>query len=213
MDAGEIDRRTGVLIGILFLLAMASYMIGSEWVLNPAGGFLQRIGFVLEFINSAAVVGIAALVFPVLRRGEEWVAVSYAAARGIEAGLLVVCSVCAYLSISMGSEGALLSGALLQFRELLFQMAMIALGAGSIGFCWLLWRKRLAPWGLAVLGIAGYICLLVSGWFGFFGMRQVGVILYAPGAVFEIAFPIWLIASGLHKSAKARQNNLSEKML
>jgi hypothetical protein len=204
MDAGKIDRKTGILIGILFLLAMAAYMIGSEWVLNPAAEFRQRIGFVLEFVNSAAVVGIAALLFPVLKKGEERVAVSYAAARSIEAGLLLVCSVCAHLSVSMGLEGTLLSESLLQFRELLFQMAMIALGAGSIGFCRLLLRERLAPRGLAILGIAGYICLFVSGWFGFFGMGQAGMILYVPGAIFEIVFPIWLIVRGLPKSAKAK---------
>ena len=66
MDTGKIDRKTGILVGILFLLAMACYMIGSEWVLNPAGGFRRQIGIVLEFVNSAAVVGIAALLFPVL---------------------------------------------------------------------------------------------------------------------------------------------------
>ncbi|MGI6336631.1 MAG: DUF4386 domain-containing protein [Eubacteriales bacterium] len=205
MDTGKIDRKTGILVGILFLLAMACYMIGSEWVLNPAGGFRRQIGIVLEFVNSAAVVGIAALLFPVLRKGEERVAVSYAVARSIEAGLLLICSVCAYLFVSMGSEEALLSGVLLKFRELLFQMAMIVLGAGSIGFCRLLLRERLAPRGLAILGIAGYICLFVSGWFGFFGMEQVGMILYVPGAIFEIIFPIWLIVSGLQKSAKTNR--------
>jgi Domain of unknown function (DUF4386) len=44
-----------------------------------------------------------------------------------------------------------------------FQLAMIALGAGSIALCYVLYVAKLVPRALAVLGFIGYACLFVSG--------------------------------------------------
>jgi hypothetical protein len=42
--------------------------------------------------------------------------------------------------------------------------------------------------------------LLASGCLGVFGI-DIGMILYFPGAIFEIIFPIWLIIKGFNLSA------------
>jgi len=204
-------------IGALFILAMLAYMPGSELVassLDSANRFNNintsqlYIGIMLEFINSAVVVGIASLLFPILKKINEWVAVAYAASRIIESILLIICSVCALLLPLIGPEAVDTAGyTILKFRELLFQMAMISLGAGSIAFCCTLYNGKLAPGSLSILGIIGYIALFISGWLNIFGFGKISTILFIPGAIFEIGFPIWLFIKGFadHPQSSLRQ--------
>jgi tetrahydromethanopterin S-methyltransferase subunit F len=199
-------RKQGVAIGILFLLAMVVYMVGSELTesaLNSDRLFADmnvnqlRLGILLEFVNSVAVVGILALLFPILRKHSEWAAFAYAASRIIEAVLLMICSVCALLISSLSAESVMtLGSALLGYRNLLFQMSMISLGAGSILFCGVLYASKLVPRILSGLGVIGYIALFISGWLGLFGYSDVSTLLFVPGAIFEITFPIWLFVKG-----------------
>ena len=44
----------------------------------------------------------------------------------------------------------------------------------------------------------------MSGWLAIFG-SDLGVLLFAPGAVFEIVFPLWLIVKGFNKHALTKQ--------
>src|SRR5690606_41559879 len=48
------------------------------------------IGLLLEFMNSAVVVGIAMLLFPLLRHHKESIAIGYLSSRIIESVLLIV---------------------------------------------------------------------------------------------------------------------------
>ena len=202
----KINRKTSIAIGVLFLTAMAVYMIGSELVISSldiANGFANinintlKFGIVLEFINNAAVVGIASLMYPLLRKKNEWMAMGYAASRIIEAGLLMICSVCALVLAFASPEVVQSMGdSILIFRDLLFQMGMISLGAGSIFMCYVLFSGHLAPRTLSLLGIIGYAVLFFGEFLGLLSHSDPGNIWYIPGALFEIAFPIWLIVKG-----------------
>lgn len=211
----KIYRKQAVTIGILFLVAMGSYMIGSELVissLNNMSNFvdinknLLQIGIVLEFINSAAVVAIAALLHPILKTYDETASVIYVASRAIEAVLLLICSACALL-LTLASPQAVQSigTQLLAMRELLFQIAMITLGAGSIFMCRVFFNARLIPRHLAAIGIIGYIALTFSGFLGLFGYTQFGMMLFVPGALFEVAFPLWLFWKGFRPKISSEQ--------
>jgi hypothetical protein len=201
----KINRKYSIAIGVLFLLAMASYMIGSEIVvssLDIANGFANinvntlKFGIVLEFINNAAVVGIASLMYPLLRKKNEWIATGYVASRIIESCLLMICSVCVLvLAFAAPETMQQVGGTLLIFRDLLFQMAMISLAAGSIFMCYVLYSKFSIPRILSLIGIIGYAALFLSGFLVLFG-NSGSDILYIPGALFEIAFPILLIVKG-----------------
>lgn len=192
-------RGTGIVIGALFLFAMGVYMAGSGLVdagLDRANGFAGinaesiRLGAILEFFNSAAVVGIAALLLPILKRTSEWIAHAYLASRLTEAVLLLACTACALAApIADGTN------ALLGLRDQLFQLAMASLGLGSVLFCGALYAGRLVPRALSVLGVAGYVCLAVGAWLNIFGVPS--TLLLVPGAAFEILFPLWLFVKGL----------------
>lgn len=145
-------------VGVLFLTATASYLAGSELIasaveapdhLSNLNATRVRLGVLLELVNAAAVVGIGVLLFPVLRRHREAMALGYAGTRIIESTLLLV------------------------------------------------------PRVLPVLGFFGYAALFASGWLVITGHDATSV-LYIPGALFELALPLWLIARGFNSAATTR---------
>lgn len=83
-----------------------------------------------------------------------------------------------------------------------FHLALAALGAGGLLLCHVFHRTRLVPRPLAVLGITAYMALFASGWLKVFG-DGMPMILYIPGAAFEIVLSVWLITKGLHRPETA----------
>jgi Domain of unknown function (DUF4386) len=215
-------RRTSVLVGSFFVLATLAYLTGSGLVESVTGDprYLtiaypdrHRIfaGVLLELVNCAAVVGIAVLLFPVLRRGSEPVAVGYLASRLIEAVILAVAALSPLLLVTLsrahlhaGGETGLadtLGGMLVAGDAAGLWTAMIALGLGSLLLCHGLYAWRLVPRPIALLGFIGYACLLAWGVLGILLGEDPSGVLLVPGAVFELAFPAWLLARGLKEPA------------
>ncbi len=95
------DRTAARVVGTLFILATGSFS-ASVYVLDPvigASDFLTQvalgearvgIGVLLELVNHTAVVGIAVVMYPILKRYGERLAMGYVAARSIEAILFAV---------------------------------------------------------------------------------------------------------------------------
>jgi hypothetical protein len=202
------SRTSATVVGVLFFVATAAYLSGSALIASAvnAPDSLSNLnndkvttGVFLEFINAAAVVGIAALLFPSLRKYNEGMALGYAASRTIECALLLVSALCPLLLVSIGNTPQLQTLGLVAMKtyDLAFQMAMVVLGTGSLLLCYVLYRFKLVPRALAALGFVGYIALLAAAWLAIFGRDNVAV-LFAPGAIFEIVFPLWLIARGLN---------------
>jgi len=209
--------KTARAVGVLFLVSTAAYLIGSG-ILDP---ILHRTdaldslyperarayaGLFLESINALAVVGIAMLLYPILKQSHEALALGYFGSRVIESALLLVSLIGPLVLIKLNpsttAEGASVDSSLqaagrlaIEAHDLLFELAMIALGAGSLLLCYMFYRTRLVPRTLSVIGFIGYACLLASSCLSIAGLES-GVILYAPGAVFEIALPVWLIVKG-----------------
>ncbi|RAV15595.1 DUF4386 domain-containing protein [Paenibacillus contaminans] len=219
MDA---NRRSALFAGVLFVFATVSYISGNaiiESVLS-APDYLQDVyskknqivlGVLLEFINSAAVVGIAIMLYPVLKQHNEKIAIGYVGFRVIEAALLIVGTIGPLLLIGLSQKyiaagapdhsyfqtiGALAAEGSLSA----FQLAMLALGLYSLFFCYLLYRSKLVPRFLSGLGLFGYVSLSASAIMELMGYN--GMYLYAPGALFEIIFPLWLIVKGFNLSGR-----------
>ena len=66
--------------------------------------------------------------------------------------------------------------------------------------CAFLFHVRLVPRSISTVGLVGYVSLFVSALLVLFGAADTstfGMLLYLPGAVFEIVlFPGWLIVKG-----------------
>jgi hypothetical protein len=85
---------------------------------------------------------------------------------------------------------------------LAFQIALIALGLGSIPFCYLLYKSELIPRYISVLGFIGYLAVVIGASLELSGLNLY-MLYYVPGGLFELIFPIWLIVKGFNPSAIA----------
>jgi len=65
---------------------------------------------------------------------------------------------------------------------------------------YLLYRTRLIPRWIAILGVIGYPVLLIGTVFDLFNVIDVtqgaGLVFVVPGGLFELILPIWLLAKG-----------------
>ncbi|MDI4643602.1 DUF4386 domain-containing protein [Cohnella hashimotonis] len=205
--------------GALFLVSTAAYMIGSG-LLNPVlqgSEVLGRIdgartsviaGTLLELVNAAAVAGIAMLLYPILKKRHEAFALGYFGSRIIESAILIVSLIVPVVFLMFGEKDAATAAAdrsvyqaiadwAVEAHYMLFELAMIVLGLGSLPFCYILYRFRLVPRFLPVFGFVGYAGLLTSSCLALAG-RDMGTALYIPGAIFEIGLPLWLIFKGVN---------------
>ncbi len=210
-------RTIGRIVGALFLLAFVVYVTGEALVdsgaatpavLPDVAGNQTRIaaGALLMLANSAIVVGIGVLVFPILKTHHAISAHAYLATRVFEAVVLAVGVLClllliplaqAYAAAGAGDGSVLPSLAYVaqEGNQYALRIGMIGLGLGSLLFCRALFLARLVPRSLAVLGIVGYPVLAAGEALGILGY-DVGMAHYAPGGLFEVALGVLLLVKG-----------------
>jgi hypothetical protein len=92
-------------------------------------------------------------------------------------------------------------GSLLRaLRDVTLVLLYLFTGASGIIFASLLYRSKLAPRPLAILGLIGYPVLLAGAALAMFGVTDVtqgaGMLAMLPGGLFELILPIWLLAKG-----------------
>jgi len=216
------NRMTARIVGILFLFATVTYMIGSgllDSVLN-APDYLMNLypnktqvitGVLLEFIDAAAVVGIGLLLYPILKKHNKTIALGYAGVRIVEAVILIFGAIRTLSLITLsrefiqagapeGSNFQALGASTIAESYLAYQMAMIVLGLGSLMFCYLLYKTILVPRLISILGIIGYAALFTGMLLEIFGFN-LGLVLLIPSGLFELILPIWLIVKGFNSPA------------
>jgi hypothetical protein len=197
-------------IGLLFLLPFFAYGIGSALLAPVMAGSPAEVaahpsrllaGTMLLLLNSLFVMLIGVLSFPVLMQHSRAMAIGYLATRLVE-GLTLIVGIVALAGLAP-TRGVVVSDGQQELLHVIavkasfwsYQFAMLMLALGSLPFCWVLLRRRLAPAGIAVWGIAGYALFAVGILLDCFG-SSVGLLLSIPGGLFELAFGIWLMAKG-----------------
>ena len=195
-------RRTARIVGALFLAGFLSYGVGNliatDNVRSADGSgstALLVTGAALMLLNSAFVIGIGVLMFPILRPHNQAIAAGYLGTRIFEGVVLAIGVVCLIV----------LSGdAAIDANSVFYNVAEAGLGIGSLFFCALLFRTGLVPRFLAVWGFIGYACFAGGTLLELFGVAGAGVVGAIPGGLFELTFAIWLIARGFASTATAR---------
>ena len=222
-------RINAIVIGLLFITTMLAGMVDSYFVAPklsiPLSGLHQIQGTVLlgvfsVFFMAIGIVGIATTLFPVVRRHNEAIAITYVGFRIVECGLLVLGAILYLFLLSAGS--VLLSGPLLasldptlielavKMKLDAFQLSMVILGIGSTLLCCSFYRSQVIPRWLSIWGILGYVLLFLSAVLDLLGIvdtiNGIGALMYVPGGLWELlAFPIWLFIKGFNPiTASAR---------
>ncbi|GAB2789649.1 hypothetical protein GCM10027275_38280 [Rhabdobacter roseus] len=206
------------LAGVLFLVPLLSYGFGNALVeavlaqpdyLSTLVYHKNRLlaGALLMLVNSGAVVALGVVLYPILRPHYPRLALGYLAARLMEAVVLAG-GIVSLLTLGTLSQQLVVAPEVLylntlgtlavQVHYLAYQLAMIVLGLGSIFFCLVLHKSRLAPPWLAVWGGGGYFLLLVGAGLELFGYPY-GITLALPGGLFELTLGLWLIFRGFNR--------------
>ena len=161
-----------------------------------------------------AAVGDAAhgiLMFPILKRRGERLAVGYLGYRIVDAAFIGLWVLFLLLQIPLGREylsagGAdpiylqALSAVSLQASQYAYEIAMMFVGIAGVTLCYVLYVARLVPRWVAVWGLVGYAIHLggsvleVLG----FGLNLMHVI---PGGLWELFIGVWLIVKGFNVSS------------
>jgi hypothetical protein len=209
------DRRTAVIVGILFVAATAASLLATQLTTSTsASDYLTRvsananqvkIGVISELAAALSVVLIPAFLFPILRRYDEGVAIGYLGLRIVEAIVMVVGAVGTLLLVTLSQQyvntGApaassyqATGGVLLGISTWTFVLDPLVFGVGALLFYGLLARTRLVPLWLSLWGVVGAVLVIAAAFTGLFGTFQYG--LAVPIAVQEMVLAGWLILRG-----------------
>ena len=195
-------RRTARIVGVLFLAGFLSYGVGNLIAtgnVRSADGSgstaLLVTGAALMLLNSAFVIGIGVLMFPILRPHNKGIAAGYLGTRIFEGVVLAIGVVT--LIVLTGDRAT-------DVNAVFYSVAEVGLGIGSLFFCALLFRTGLVPRFLAVWGFIGYACFAGGNLLELFGVAGAGLVGAIPGGLFELTFGIWLIARGFASTATVR---------
>ncbi|WP_233621737.1 DUF4386 domain-containing protein [Amycolatopsis sp. WAC 04182] len=156
------------------------------------------------------MVGIAVLLFPLVKHHGEALALAHIGFRVIELAASLFYLAIPLMVIELGAglrDGTIDAatsaslGASVKAQQGVATL-LIYLVVTAAGLCMsiLLHRSRLVPRWLAVLGIVSYPTLLAGCVLDLFGVvdvtQGVGLVALVPGGVFEVVLPIWLFVKG-----------------
>lgn len=211
-------RTTARLVGGLFITATVAALVGGSLLLPiidagnadaTAVNEAQIVtGALIEIVLVLSVVGIAVLLFPVLRQRSEGAALAYVGSRMLEAVLLLTATVSALVLLTLTLDGTQPgSPIMLAVRDWTYLIGSeFMLGVSALILYSLLYRADLVPAWLSLWGLAGGLLIGLSGVLGMYDVTVpdwVAAVLVAPIALNEMVLALWLIVRGFSQSALA----------
>lgn len=222
-------RKTAMIVGVLFLVATVAGMMAAvftgpilddpDYLANTSANENEVIlGALLMLIMGVAVVGIAVMIFPILKKVNEGLALGYVCFRTIECVVFIVgvMSLLSLLTLSqeyLAAEAPDATSFETQGAILLAQLdwsnipADIVFGLGCLMVYYLLYQSKLVPRPLSAWGFIGGIFMLAAAVLGAFGvigaLDASSILLNIPIAVLEMVLAVWLIVKGFNPSAIA----------
>jgi len=219
------NRKTAVIVGVLFITATVAYSL-SVILLDPILGgsdYLTKasvnenlviIGALLVLIDAVAVAGIAIVIYPILKKHNEVLALGYVGARIVE-GVLFSVNVITILTLLKISKEYAIAGApgASHFQTL----GTLLLAAGDWAFLlgfglvftlsalilnFVLYQSKLIPRWLSGWGFIGAALIFAYYLLKPFSINLVEI-LFLPIAAQEMVFAVWLIVKGFNSSAIA----------
>lgn len=212
-------RRTARLAGALYLVTFLTSVPTlalyrpvrdhADFVLGTGSAVGVLAAASLEVLLALSCVGTAVVLFPVVKRTSEEAALGFLAARLVE-GALVLVGVASMLAVVTLREEATTpdASALVAVGEtlvavyervfLLSQSLMPVISALCLGS--VLYRSRLVPRPIPILGLVGAPLLLASDavilWGGYGPDSPLAVLAALPVALWELALGGWLLFRG-----------------
>ena len=218
MDTG---RKLAIAAGVCYLITHvtsvpAAFLYGP--ILNRAGYVLGSVpdtrvllGAFLEVICALAIVGTAVALFPVVKRHNEGVALGYVGLRTLEAGIIAVGVVPLLAVVTLrqdmtGTAGADTAAVLVEFHNWTRLLGPgLVCGVNTVLMAYLMYRSRLVPRFIPVLGLIGGPLVFAYHTAQMFGASEQilswAAIAVVPIFAWEVTLAFRLIAKGFNPSA------------
>ena len=215
-------RKTAILVGVFFIIATVAsistfvflgFLSDPDYLVTVSSNENQILGgMFLEFIWALAVLGIPIMLYPILRKHNEALALGFYSLRFIEALLTILYSISLLTLLTLGQEytsaGApdtsyyqITGNLLLAVRDWSFMIGPgLAFTLSALILNYQLFQTRLVPRWLSGWGFIGAALMFVSYLSQFYGFESV-MLLFLPIAVQEMVFAVWLIIKGFNPSA------------
>jgi len=221
IKAPSSHRKISLTAGILYLLTFISIPTVALYGQAKSANYITGIGpdtdaiigGALEIFMALACIGSAVVLFQILKKQNEGLALSLVAARILEAatifvGVAFILSIVILRQEGVGTSGLDIGHTLSVLYDRIFllgQSFMPAINDVLLGV--LLYKSRLIPRTISMIGIiggpilaVGYIAIL----FGVIGQHAPLAGLSAlPVALFEFTLGIWLVVKGFNHKAVA----------
>jgi hypothetical protein len=216
MDTRKIATLTGWLMVVTFVTSIPAYFVFYAPVRNNPGSITGAgpdptasvaLGAVLELILIIANVGTAVVPYAVFRRYSEGLALGYVAARLVEAMFIAIGIISLLTFVFMRQEGTARANpavgeafVAIYDRAFLVGPGFFAGVANGMILGYLMYRSRLVPRGMSVLGLVGGPLVAASGIAVMFDVIERGSAVQGlatiPEALWELSFGIYLIVKG-----------------
>jgi hypothetical protein len=222
-------RRTSFIAGVLFIItfvtsipaALVLYtpvLDDANFILGAGADGGVALGAFLEVLLIVANVGTAVVLFPVLKRQNEALALGYVGARLVECTFIAIGIVSLLAVVTLRQDAASADpGSLVVAGQSLVAVHdwTFLLGPGWVGVVgtglilgWLMYRSGLVPRGMAMLGLVAGPVLCAGGIAVLFGVIEPDSALKnlaaAPEFVWELSLCIYLMVKGFKSSGVAR---------
>ncbi len=219
-------RKTALFGGLLYLLSFASIprlalygpvLNDPKFILGSGGETGVLVAALLELIIAFAIVGTGVVLFPVVKRQNEGVALGFVAARIFEASVIVVGIISLVTIVTLRQDvGAAATGAdaaslvttgrslvaVQNWTFLLGQGLVPGLNALLLGS--LLYRSRLVPRIIPALALVGGPLMISSVIGQLLGINEQysawSAIALLPIFVWELSLGLWLVFKGFKPS-------------
>ena len=209
-------RKIAMAAGVLYLLTFVSVptlaiygqVKSANYILGAGPDTSAIIGGILEIIVALAGIATAVVLFRVLKKQNETLALGLIAARILESstifvGVAFLLSIVTLRQAGAGPNALVASHALVALYDRIFllgQSLMPAICDLLLGF--LLYKSQLVPRGLSLIGIFGAPILLIgylAVMFGLIGQHApLAGLSSIPVALFEFSLGIWLVVKGFN---------------
>jgi len=212
-------RKIALTAGIFYLLTFVSIPTLSlynsvhdpNYILGSGPDTNVFIGVILELIVALTGIGSAVALYPLLKKQSGSVALGLVGARVLEAGTIFagtafLLSIVTLRQSGVGTDALITGRALVTLYDRIFSVGQGLIPAvDDLLLGYLLYKSRLVPRTLSIIGLVGVPILVIGFIFVLLGLigrfDPLAVLTAVPVALFEFSLGIWLVAKGFNPSA------------
>jgi hypothetical protein len=227
----SLDQKRARVFGVLYLITFVTSipaLLLYQPVLDDPVGYIASagpshrilLGVLLELLLIIANIGTAVVIFPIVKRQSEELALGYVTARVVECtfilvGIVAVLGIVTLQQEAAGAAEGSIAYTLAAIKDWTFLLGpgwVVGWGNGLI-LGYLMYRSRLVPRKLAILGLVGGPLIILSGTAVLFGVDHQGGALQGiatiPEFLWELSLGIYCTWKGFRPSAPILQPTLA----